>query len=234
MQKNLENGLQVQSVNVLRVDRKIFFSGEVCDDSIFELIRILHEIEEEDNGNGEQDNTEDTIVNIFDTFEMKDEKLSKEELKEIEKIGNTYRKNKKKPNSFDRKPIHLYLSSRGGDAYECIGATETIRTIKTPVWGYTYKAMSSGLFIFESCNRRIMYRNGTLLYHQVQAGTNGTVTDMVEDTNEAMRLQTLMEDLTLGCTNISEERLNEVREKKIDWYINSENALELGMIDEII
>ena len=51
---------------------------------------------------------------------------------------------------------------------------------------------------------------------------------------KTMRLQEMIENLTLDCTCISSERLDEVREKKIDWYIDSETALDLGICDEII
>ena len=235
MQKQLNNGIATQpNVNVFRAGRKVFFSGEISEDSIFELIRILNEIEEEDDSNGNQGNVENTMIDVLDAFEIKNDKLSKEELNEIEKIGNEYRKNKEKPNSLDREPIHLYISTRGGDAYECWGLIDTIRTMKTPVWGYTYKAMSAGFFILIACDRRFMYQNGTLLYHQMQTGSVGSLQDIIEDTEEAMRMQYLVEDLTLDCTNIPEERLNEIREKKIDWYIDSQTALELGIVDEII
>lgn len=233
MNKQLNNGFQAQT-NVSRIGRKIFFSGDVCEESIYELRKILAEIEDEDNETGFQDNAEKAIGDIACVLESESEEATAEENNYITKVINTYKKSIKKPNSLDRTPIHLHINTRGGDAYECLGVIDVISNMKTPVWAYTYKAMSAGFFIFISCDKRFMYENGTLLYHQVSSGSYGTVMDMIDDTNEMVRLQEKVEDITLASTYISVEKLVEVRDKKIDWYIDAETALELGICDEII
>lgn len=233
-QKRFGNEFQMQGVNVSRVGRKIFFSGEVNEDSIFELRKILAEIEEEDNESGYQGSAETALNGIAGILESESEKTTEEENKSIINMINTYKKNIRKQSSLDREPIHLYISSRGGDALECIGLIDEIRNMKTPIWAYTYKAMSAGFFIFIACDRRIMYKNGILLYHQVQSGTFGSLTDMIDDVNESMRIQEIIEDLTLDCTNINEEKLDEIRITKTDWCIDSDLAMELGIVDEII
>ena len=48
------------------------------------------------------------------------------------------------------------------------------------------------------------------------------------------RLQKWIEDLTVRRTSIKKARLKEVYKEKIDWYIPAEEALELGVIDEIL
>jgi ATP-dependent protease ClpP protease subunit len=55
-----------------------------------------------------------------------------------------------------------------------------------------------------------------------------------EGLEETERLQSLIETLTLEKTRISAERLIEVREKKLDWYLSAEEALKFGVIDEIM
>ena len=44
----------------------------------------------------------------------------------------------------------------------------------------------------------------------------------------------LLEELVLKDTKITKERLKEVNEKKQDWWMDTEEALKLGVIDEII
>lgn len=41
-------------------------------------------------------------------------------------------------------------------------------------------------------------------------------------------------DYYLDNTKISKEKLDEITEKKIDYFISAEEALKLGIIDEII
>ena len=43
-----------------------------------------------------------------------------------------------------------------------------------------------------------------------------------------------IEEITLDRTKISKKRLKEVLKNKIDWYMTAEEALDLGVIDEIL
>ena len=55
--------------------------------------------------------------------------------------------------------------------------------------------------------------------------------EMLEETK---RLQKKIEDITLQKTNISRKKLTEILKKKVDWHMTAEEALSLGVIDEII
>jgi len=44
----------------------------------------------------------------------------------------------------------------------------------------------------------------------------------------------MIEKITLENTNISKDKLREVYNTKFDWFITSNQALKLGVIDEII
>jgi ATP-dependent Clp protease protease subunit len=57
---------------------------------------------------------------------------------------------------------------------------------------------------------------------------------MEEKLEESKRLQEKLENLTLSRTKISKKKLAEILENKIDWYMTAEEALALGVIDEII
>ena len=72
------------------------------------------------------------------------------------------------------------------------------------------------------------------LYHQVSSGFIGKVQDMEEKLKETKRLQKMIEDITLEKTNISKKKLNDILKNKIDWYMSAEEALKLGVVDEII
>ena len=62
----------------------------------------------------------------------------------------------------------------------------------------------------------------------------GTYQDLVEDRKQLDHLNKQSEDYVLERTKITKERVEEIRYKKIDWYIHPEEALELGIVDEII
>jgi ATP-dependent protease ClpP protease subunit len=233
MQKRLDGNFQIPQTNVSRVGRDVYFSGSIDEDSVHELIRTLAELEAEDNETASQGNVENTLIDILETLGKETCKINKEDLKVIEEIGNKYRASSV-GNSFDRLPIHLHISSRGGDLEESIGVTEFIRNMKTPVWAYTYKAYSGAFLIFVACDRRFMYQNGTLLYHQLTTGTYGKLVDLIDDVNESIRLQEVMENIVLDCTGISEDKLEEIKMLKQDWILTAEEAVTWKIVDEII
>lgn len=132
-------------------------------------------------------------------------------------------------------PIKLYVDSYGGLVYQCMGLLGIMATSKTEIHTIvTGCAMSCGFLISISAHKRFGYENSTYLYHQVSSGASGTVTDMEEKLEEGKRLQSLVEKITLKQTNISEETLKKILKQKKDWYIDSKEALELGIIDKLI
>ena len=44
----------------------------------------------------------------------------------------------------------------------------------------------------------------------------------------------MIEEITLERTNISQKKLAAVLKSKVDWYMTAEEALDLGVIDEIL
>lgn len=146
-------------------------------------------------------------------------------LKQAQLIGFEY-----KP-----KPIHLYIDSFGGSIYQCMSLVSVIGKSEVPIHTICMgAAMSAGFIILISGHRRFAYQYSTPLYHQASTILYGTVKTIEEDINETKRLQKLIEKITLEKTKIPKERLKEVYEKKLDWYMTAEEALKLSVVDEIL
>jgi ATP-dependent Clp protease protease subunit len=136
---------------------------------------------------------------------------------------------------YNPKPIEIYIDSYGGNIYQCFGLISVIEKSITPVHTIvTGCAMSCGFMILISGHKRFGYRLSTPLYHQVTSGFWGKLEDMEIDVKETRRLQTIIEQETLEKTNITKKKLTEIRKTKTDWFMNAEEAKELGVIDEII
>ena len=88
--------------------------------------------------------------------------------------------------------------------------------------------------ILISGHKRFGYPHSTPLYHQVSTGFYGKIKDMEEKLEETKRLQKKIEDFTLERTSISKKKLQDILKNKVDWYMSAEEALTLGVIDEII
>jgi ATP-dependent Clp protease protease subunit len=132
-------------------------------------------------------------------------------------------------------PINIYIDSYGGAVYQCFGLLSVIERSKTPVHTIvTGCAMSCGFLLLISGHKRFAHKMSTPLYHQVSTGFWGKVQDMEEKLEETKRLQKQIEDYTTDRTKISKKKLKEILENKKDWYMSSDEALELGVVDEIL
>ena len=132
-------------------------------------------------------------------------------------------------------PIKLYIDSFGGAVYQCFGLLGVMEKSQTPIHTFvTGAAMSCGFMILISGHKRFGYVHSTPLYHQVSSGFYGKVKDMEEKLHEVKRLQKKIEEITLEKTKISKTKLAEILENKIDWHMTPEEAVSLGVIDEII
>ena len=147
----------------------------------------------------------------------------------LEKLYPAYNVEYKAP------PIEIYIDSYGGAVYQCMGLLGVMEKSVTPVHTIvTGAAMSCGFMILICGHKRFGYSLSTPLYHQVSTGFHGKVKDMEESLEEAKRLQKKIEALTLKRTKITKTKLKEVLKNKVDWYMSAEEALDLGVIDEIL
>lgn len=133
------------------------------------------------------------------------------------------------------KPIKIYIDSYGGYVYQCLGLVGIMRSCKTEIQTIvTGCAMSCGFLIAISGHKRFGYPRSTYLYHQVAGGAFGKVKDIEEELVEILRLQQAVEEITLESTSITKKMLEKAYRSKKDWYITSEQAIKLRVIDEII
>lgn len=136
---------------------------------------------------------------------------------------------------YERKPIKLMIDSYGGYVYQCMGLVGIMEKSTTKIHTYvTGAAMSCGFIMLICGDKRFAYKHATPMYHQVSTGFWGKTQDMEESYKETKRLQKKFESLTIEKTNISKSKLKEILKTKQDWYMDAEEALSVGVIDEII
>jgi ATP-dependent Clp protease protease subunit len=176
--------------------------------------------------------------NLFFTEQVDQESISKL-TQEIIKISEHDEELKKSYElhdiTYEPKPIKIYIDSYGGYVYQCFGLLSVMDRCKTPIHTIvTGCAMSCGFMMLISGHKRFAHKYSTPLYHQVSSAAWGKLKDMEEDVEETKRLQAMLESITLKKTNISAKRLKEVYEKKFDWFMSADEALSLGVVDEIL
>lgn len=135
---------------------------------------------------------------------------------------------------YKRQPIHFYIDSRGGGAYDAWSIIGVMLNSKTPIYTYCMGyAMSAGFKIFLAGHKRFMSKNAVLMYHQTSTRISGKLNDLIEDVDETKRVYAQYEYFVAERTKIPLEKLHEIADKKTSWYIRSGEA-EKYEIAEII
>jgi ATP-dependent Clp protease protease subunit len=136
---------------------------------------------------------------------------------------------------YNPEPIKIYIDSYGGLVYQCFGLLSVMERSQTPIHTIvTGCAMSCGFMMLISGHKRFAHKLSTPLYHQVSSGAFGTVKEIEESLEESKRLQEKLEAIVLDKTQISKKKLKEIFDTKKDWFMTSEEALKLGVVDEIL
>jgi len=137
-----------------------------------------------------------------------------------------------------RFPIEILISSYGGVIYDGLALISNIERCKklgyeiiTTVQG---TAMSMGFLISVTGSKRYAYAHARLMTHQPLSWTEGKLEEIQRDTKETEYLWNKSKDIIMKYTKITEKQLDDYKERCRDWYMSSEEALEFGVIDEIL
>ncbi len=131
--------------------------------------------------------------------------------------------------------IELYLSTQGGTCYDGIALHDVIESSSTPIEVICAgKIMSMGVIVALGAKVRKAYRNTTFMIHQVKGLSIGSLREMEDNVAEASRINEMLFTIIKTKTKVTEVQLNEVLQCKKDWFITAEEALELGILTEIL
>ena len=132
-------------------------------------------------------------------------------------------------------PIEFFLSTYGGACYDGLALHDVLESSNTPIEVIcTGKIMSMGVIVALGAKVRKGYRNTTFMIHQVSGVSFGMLRDMEETVAEVSRINDMLFKVIKSKTKVTEERLKQVIQQKQDWFITAEEALELGILTEII
>lgn len=133
----------------------------------------------------------------------------------------------------ERKPIRILINSPGGDVPTMWNIVDTINMSKTPVYTYNIgSAHSAAVAILISGHKRYCYENSTLLIHEGYAGV-GDVAGKVQDTAAYFKdMSDKIKNYILSKTNIDKRTYS--KKQRSEWYLNAQDQLKLGLVDNII
>jgi len=137
-----------------------------------------------------------------------------------------------------KKDIEIVLDSYGGYIYHGLALISKIESLRE--LGYKIittvnsVAMSMGFMILLCGSERRGLKHSRIMCHQPSSASWGTLQDMEESVEETVELWNRMKDLIIKYTNITNNQLEDIKSRKFDWFMWSEDAIKLGVIDKII
>jgi ATP-dependent Clp endopeptidase proteolytic subunit ClpP len=129
--------------------------------------------------------------------------------------------------------IKLRLNTYGGEIMAAFSSVDTIRDIKTPVDTYIEGCVASaGTLISGVGARRYMYKNAHLLIHQMSSGFYGKYSEFEDEIYNVTNMMKMLKDFYKEYTKLPMKKLDEILKR--DIWLNANECLEYGIIDEII
>jgi len=136
-------------------------------------------------------------------------------------------------------PIDFYISTWGGDALSMFAIYDIMRMVRCECEIHTYgvgKVMSGGVLLLAAGTKgkRKIGKNCRVMMHSVAGGPHGTIYNLENEMEEIRWIQEQHIDALVDETNITKKQLKRMLDKKVNIYLNAEQAVKRGIADIII
>ena len=131
--------------------------------------------------------------------------------------------------------IEIYLNTPGGQVYAGLGIYDTIQFISSSVSTIcTGMAASMGavLLCAGENGKRSALQHSRVMIHQPLGGTHGQASDIQIAAREIEKLKKELYDIIAKHSNKTHDQVSKDGDR--DFWMTSKEALEYGMIDEIL
>ena len=178
-----------------------------------------------------------TFKKDLDNLINNDEEVYKDNLRNLAEIDKSlvdaYKKNIKFP------PIYVDITSPGGQVYYGFAMYDILSSVNAEgkhkvIARMSGCAASMATVIMLGCDERIARSNTRFMIHSISSWSFGKMQDMEDDLEETKELAKMMKEIYTRKTKLTESKLDEIDKYKKDWWISSEEALELGLITKIV
>lgn len=135
-------------------------------------------------------------------------------------------------------PIELYISTPGGNADDMLSLYDMMRVTKEICEIHTIgigKVMSAGVLILASGTKgqRRLGKNCRVMIHSVIGGSAGSFHSLENEMQEIRHVQETYIKLLAAETNMTVPQLKRMINKKVNVYLSAEEAVKLGIADEV-
>ena len=138
-------------------------------------------------------------------------------------------------NNQNHKEITLYIDSPGGDIYSAFGIIDLMYFIESPVNTVCIgQADSAAAVILSSGDKRFSYPHSEIMIHEVgQEQIGGKTSELKNQVAAVNKANDMMSNILAQTTGRSTIKVREDIKNK-DFYMTPKEAIEYGIIDEIL
>ncbi|HUT67681.1 MAG TPA: ATP-dependent Clp protease proteolytic subunit [Dehalococcoidales bacterium] len=133
------------------------------------------------------------------------------------------------------KDINMYIQSPGGVISAGLAIYDTMQLIRPHVSTICVgmaASMATVLLCSGAKGKRYALPHATIHMHQAMGGAQGQASDIVIAAREIMRQQDIIKDILMRHTGQTMDKITHDTDR--DFYLNPEQAVEYGLIDEIL
>jgi len=136
-------------------------------------------------------------------------------------------------------PIDFVVSTWGGSAADMFSIYDTMRGVREDCEIKTIglgKVMSAGVLLLAAGTKgsRQIGQNCRLMLHGVTSGQHGNLTDLENEMAEAQWTQDRLVHCLSKESNMTKRYIKKLLDKRMNVYLTAEEAVDLGIADEII
>lgn len=133
--------------------------------------------------------------------------------------------------------ITVIFNSPGGSVLDGLALFDYLRQLRAlghPVTTMALgRAASMGAVLLQAGSKRVMGRNAFLLIHEVSHQSVGKVSEMEDSVGFTKRLQQRLLAILAERSTLSDREINRRWSRK-DWWLDAEEAVALGLADELL
>lgn len=129
--------------------------------------------------------------------------------------------------------IHLYINSPGGSVSAGFAIYDTMKYLSCKVNVYCLGLCASmGAFLLSGGDKRYILPNAEVMIHQPLGGIQGQASDIQITANNILRTKAKLNKMLSENTKQPLEKIEKDTDR--DYWMNSKEALDYGIVDEII
>ncbi len=131
--------------------------------------------------------------------------------------------------------INMYINSPGGSVTAGLAIYDTMQFVKPPVSTLCVgqaASMGAVLLAAGAKGRRYALPHSRIMIHQLSGGFEGQAADIEIQAREALRLREILNSILTNHTGQGLKRIEKDTDR--DFFMHAEQAVEYGLIDEVI